>query len=181
MDRRQKEELRILLRARKRADKVLAARREAAQEKLDRSMRKAANQELMQEYTQQFTTLAEQCGILALVKEAAQKVNGCFFTKMGYYIDYGMNTSHLTGAFFTYKDGVLKASHLGIFVTWGEGEAKREVEIRYNRNGAITFHNSPLPVFPILRKIFPRLLPGMVDRAMRNPRKPEPKSRHECT
>ncbi|GAP12407.1 hypothetical protein LARV_00142 [Longilinea arvoryzae] len=180
MDRRQKEELRILLKARKRADKVLAERREAAQEKLDRNMRKAANQELMQEYTRKFTALAEKCGILALAEEAARKVNGCFFTKMSYYIDYGMNTSHLSGAFFTYKDGVLRPAYLGIFITWDEGEAKKEVEIRYAKNGAVTFHHSRWPIFPFIWKNFPKVLPQMVDQAMKNPRKPEPAPRHGC-
>ncbi len=181
MDRKQKEELRILLKARKRADKVLAARREAAQEKLDRSMRKAANQDLMQEYTRAFTARAEKCGILALAEDAARQVNGCFFTKMNYYIDYGVNTSHLTGVFFAYKDGVLRASFLSLFILWDEGKAKCEVEIRLNKNGAITFHHSPWPIFPILWKHFPQVLPKMLAQAMQNPRKPEPKSRHECT
>ncbi len=177
MDRRQKEELRFLLKARKRANKFLAERREIEQEKLDRKLHKAANQELMRQYTQELTGLAEKSGILALARQASQAVGGSLSTKMGYYIDYGMNTSHLSGTFFTYKDSVLRASHLSVIINWEKGLEKAEIEIRVSRNGVITFHNSPLPIIPLVWTHFPKVLSKMLAAAMAHPRPPEPAPR----
>jgi hypothetical protein len=170
MDRKQKEQLRILLQARKRADKVLAERRAIQQEKLDRKLQKEANQELMQQYSRDFMELAERSGILQLAEQAARRHNGSVTTRMGYYLDFGFNIGRLQRAMMTYRDGVLRASHLGIFITWFEGQEKRQVEIRYNKNHAITFHNSRLPVFSFLWKHFPKILPKMLADAMANPR-----------
>lgn len=173
MDRKQKEQLRILLRARKRAEKVLAERRALQQEKLERNLQKAANQELMQQYGQTFAALAERSGILALAEQAARERNGRMTTKMSYYLDFGIHTSRLHRAVMTYKDGVLRASHLSIFVNWGEGKGRQEVEIRYNKNHAITFHNSHVPVFSFIWKHFPKVLPKMLADAMAHPRPPD--------
>lgn len=179
MDRKQKEELRFLLKARKRANKFLAERRELEQEKLNRKLQKAANQELMRQYTQELTNLAEQSGILALAEKASQSVHGNLSTKTSFFLDYGMNTSHLGGAFLTYKDGMLRASHLSIFVRWTRGLEEVEIEIHVNKNGVITFHNSPLPIIPFVWKHFPKVLPKMLASAMAHPHPPEPAPRRE--
>lgn len=173
MDRKQKEQLRVLLKARKRADRVLAERRAAQQEKLERKMHQVANQELMRQYTEVFTALAERSGILALAEQAARACNGRVTTRMSYYIDYGFNINRLQLTVMTYKDGVLRASHLGIFIDWCEGQETHEVEIRYQRGDVITFHNSRWPVFPFIWKHFPKILPRMLADAMAHPRRPE--------
>lgn len=173
MERKQKEELRILLNARKRADKVLADRKARQQEMLDRSERKAANQELIRQYTLDLTARAESSGILALAQQATEARGGRMSTKLSCYLDFGINTSRVHRAVMTYKDCVLRASHLSIFINWVEGKEKREAEIRFHRNGAITFHHSPLPVYPILWRRFPRLLQSMLAGAMAHPRPPD--------
>ncbi len=181
MDRKQKEQLHTLLKARKRADKFLAERRAVQQEALERDMRKAANQELMQQYTLTFTRFAEQSGILALAEQAAREHDGCVTTKMSYYLDFGINTSRIHRAVMTFRDSVLRASHLGIFISWSEGQQKCEAEIRYTKNHIITFHNSRLPVFSFIWKNFPKVLPRMLADAMAHPRAPEPPiSPREC-
>lgn len=180
MDRKQKQQLRIFLRARKRAEKVLAERRALQQERVERNLQKATNQELMQQYTQAFTALAERSGILALAEQAAREHNGSLTTKMGYYLDFGVHTSRLHRTVMTYKDGVLRASHLSIFIEWGEGKDRHEVEIRYNKDHAITFHNSYLPVFSLIWKHFPKVLPKMLADAMAHPRYPEISSYSRC-
>ncbi len=174
MDRKQKEQLQTLLKARKRADKFLAERRAIQEEALERELRKAANQELMKQYTQTFTSLAEQSGILALAEQAAREHDGCVTTRMSYYRDFGINTSRMHRAVMTFRDSVLRASHLGIFISWSVGQEKYEAEIRYTKDHIITFHNSRLPVFSFIWKNFPKVLPRMVADAMAHPRAPEP-------
>lgn len=174
MDRKQKEELRILLNARKRADKVLAERRAKQQEMLERSEQKAANQELIRQYTLELTARAETSGILALARQAAETLGGSICTRLSCYLDFGIHTSRIHRTVMTYKDCVLRASHLSIFIDWTENKEQREVEIRYHRNGAITFHHSPLPVYPIVWRKFPRVLQNMLAGALSHPHPPDP-------
>lgn len=181
MDRKQKDQLRILLNARKRADKVLAERKAAQEAQLERKEHIAANRELIHQFMEDFTRRAESCGILALVRQAAAARNGCVTTQMSCYLDFGTHTSRLHRTVMTYKDCVLRPSHLAIFIDWDEGKEKREAEIRYNRNGAVTFHHSPLPIFPIIWRKYPQVLDRMLAGAMAHPRPQELEKRlREC-
>lgn len=174
MDPKQKKELQILLDARKRADKVLAERNAKQQDMLDRSEHKAANQALIHQYTLELTARAEKSGILALAQQAAEARGGRMSTKLSCYLDFGIHTSRIHRTVMTYKDCVLRASHLSVFINWVEDREKREAEIRFHRNGAITFHHSPLPIYPILWRKFPGVLPKMLAGAMAHPRPPDP-------
>src|SRR5512133_2454100 len=149
MDQKQKERLRILLKARKRADKVLAGRREAERKRLEHNQRKQANQVLMQQYTSELTALAQESGILAVAEQAAHLCGGALAQEVSYYIDYGLSSTNLHQAILDAAQGELRASHLALRITWGESGALKEVEIQVHKNGLITFHNSPLPIFSI--------------------------------
>ena len=174
MDPKQKKELQILLDARKRADKVLAERNAKQQDMLDRSEHKAANQALIHQYTLELTARAEKSGILALARQAAEARGGRMSTKLSCYLDFGIHTSRIHRTVMTYKDCVLRASHLSVFINWVEDREKREAEIRFHRNGAITFHHSPLPIYPILWRKVPGVLPKMLAGAMAHPHPPDP-------
>lgn len=171
MDRKQKEQLRVLLEARKRADKVLADRRENERKKAALSAMKAANQERMKQYARALTAQAEVSGLLALAEQAARQRGGILKKEVGYYVDYGFNTSNLQRALVAveqgHDQGELRASHLSLRIIWGEHEA----EARVHRGGRITFHNSLLPVFPILWRRFPKILEWMLERALGKPRR----------
>lgn len=174
MDRKQKEQLRILLKARKRADKVLAGRREVARKKLEHDQRKQANQALMEQYTRELTALAQQSGILSLAEQAAHLRGGNLAQEVSYYIDYGLSSNHLHQALMDENQGNLCASHLALRITWGEAGALKEVEIRVHKNGLITFHYSPLPIFPIIWRHYPQVLEKMLASALNHPRPPLP-------
>ncbi|MRR31730.1 hypothetical protein EG834_15675 [bacterium] len=174
MERKQKDQLRILLEARKRADKVLAARRAVEQEKLDRQSMKAANQESIRQWTESYTAKAARSGILALAEQAAAERNGHLFTRMSCWIDYGMSTSRYRTAILSTKDGKLRPAHLAIMVVWDSAEGKKEIEIRIHRFGTVSFHNSILPVYPFIWKHFPAALQKMLANALAHPRKPDP-------
>ena len=180
MDQKQKEKLRVLLEARKRADKVLAERREAERKKQDHRERLAANQELMKQYAQALTALAQQSGVLALAEQAAQQRGGRLKKEVGYYIDYGFSSSNLQRALVASEEGKdqgkLKASHLGLRIIWDEAGEAKEAEVRMHRSGQITFHNLLLPVFPFLWRAFPRLLERMMESALKHPRPAGPRN-----
>lgn len=170
MDRKQKEELRFLLKARKRADKVLAQQREDAQKKLDYKMRKEANHELMEQYTQELTALARESGILAMAEQAALALGGSLTKQVSYYIDYGFSTSSLQHILAIEDQGKLRASHLALRIIWGQTDALLEAEIRVHQNGQITYHNCILPVFPFFWRHYPQLLKKMFTSALEHPR-----------
>lgn len=172
MDRKQKEQLRFLLKARKRADKVLAKRREAERIKQEHQNRLANNQELMKQYAQQLTDLARECGMLSMAEGAALQRGGSLAQDMSYYVDYGMSSSNLQHAIGVADKGVLCASHLALRITWEAGGALNEAEIRVHKNGSITFHNNILPVFPLIWRIYPAILQKMLASAMNHPHTP---------
>jgi hypothetical protein len=170
MERKQKEQLRTLLKARRRANKVLAERREAQQKKLERAKRIETNQERKQQFTQQLTLLAEQSGILYLAEQAALLRGGSLSKELSCYVDYGLSSSCLQQACMDAAQGELKPSHLALFIRWEASGAPQEVEVRVHKNGEITFHNSPVPILPVLYRFFPHLLHVMLDSALAHPR-----------
>jgi len=174
MDRKQKEQLDFLLKARKRSEKVLAERHAAEQAKLTRQEMKAANQESIRQWTAAYTAKAARSGILALAEQAAKDRGGHLFTRMSCWIDYGMSTSRYRTAILKTEDGKLRPAHLGIFIVWDSGENKKEIEIRIHRFGTVSFHNSILPVYPFIWKYFPAALEKMLASALAHPRKPDP-------
>ncbi len=174
MDRKQKEQLRFYLKARKRADKVLEARREALQKKQDHARRSEANQALLARYTGELTALAEACGILRLARQAADARGGSLRQEVSYYMDYGMANSNFQRA-FTEDTGQLRASHLTLRITWIDGDAVKTAEIRVHANGQVRFHNkSWLPVLPVMWRWRPQLLHAMLDSALNHPRTENP-------
>lgn len=118
MDRKQKEKLRFLLKARKRADKVLAKRREAERKKLEHDQRMQANQALVKEYTRQLTALAQDSGILSLAEQAALQRGGSLSQAVSCYIHYGLSSSSLQHATGVGSPGELRASHLALRIIW---------------------------------------------------------------
>ncbi len=172
MDRKQKEKLRFLLKARKRADKVLAKRREAERKKLEHDQRMQANQALVKEYTRQLTALAQDSGILSLAEQAALQRGGSLSQAVSCYIHYGLSSSSLQHATGVGSPGELRASHLALRIIWEESGASKEMEIRVHANGSITFHNSFLPVFPFVWRSSPQLLQKMFAYALNHPGSP---------
>ncbi|PKO16355.1 MAG: hypothetical protein CVU39_08300 [Chloroflexi bacterium HGW-Chloroflexi-10] len=171
MDRKQKEKLRFLLKARKRADKVLAKRLEAEQKKRDIKTRKEANQELIKQFTEELTVLAQECGILALVRQAALDRGGNLAQQVSYYMDYGFSTSRLQQHVLELENqGVLRASYLTLRISWGQPDTLYVAEIRVYKNRQIRFHNFILPVFPFIWRRNPRLLQKMLTKALEHPR-----------
>lgn len=170
MDRKQKERLRFYLKARKRADKVLAKRREAERKKLESCQRKEANQELIKQYTQDLNALAQESGILAMVEKAAAVRKGSLSQEVCCYVDYGLNSSSLEQAIMDSNRGKLRASHLALTITWESTGGLNEAEVRVHKNGQITFHHNPLPIFPFLWRKYPHLLQRMIDGALHHPR-----------
>lgn len=170
MDRKQKERLRFLLKARKRADKVLSARREAQRKKQEHAQRTQANQDLLRRYTSELNLLAEQCGILILAEQAASLCGAELAQNVSYYMDYGLSDSNFQRAFVEEKSGELKVSHLAIRVIWQEAGDLLEAEIRVHKNGQVTFHNSFIPVFPFIWRRYPHVLQKMLTSAMQHPR-----------
>jgi len=174
MDRKHKEQLDFLLKARKRAEKVLAERQAAEKVKLTRQEMKAANQESIRQWTASYTAKAARSGILALAEQAAKDRGGHLFTRMSCWIDYGMSTSRYRTAILKTEDGKLRPAHLAINIVWDAGENKKEVEIRIHRFGTVSFHHSILPVYPFIWKVFPAALEKMLASALAHPRKPDP-------
>lgn len=170
MDRKQKEQLRFFLKARKRAEKVLAERREAEQKKQDRKMRQEASQERMRQYSQDLILLAEESGLLAMAERAASERNGALKKQVSYYVDYGYSTNSLQKTVLPEEQGQLRASHLSLRITWGLPDALNEVEIRIHKSAQITFHNCILPLFPFIWRRNPQLLHRMFLRALEHPR-----------
>lgn len=174
MDQKQKERLRVLLKARKRADKVLAQRREVERKKQDRDKRLEANQELMKQYTQELTALAQESGILSMAEQAALRCGGSLAQEVSCYIYYGISGSSFQNALGAAHPGELRASHLALRITWEEVGVSNEAEIWVHKKGQITFHNSFLPIFPFIWRRNPRLLQKMLASAMKHPRPPAP-------
>jgi len=171
MDRRQKEELRFLLKARKRAEKVLAARREAEQKKLEYKLRKDANQELMKQYREELTSLAEECGILAMAEQAAAQRGGSVSQQVSYYLDYGMVSSSVEHILVMEERGELRAAYLVLKFSWQEAGVLNEVEIRVHKHGQITFQHCFLPIFRFVWRCKPEWLQKMFTRALEHPRR----------
>lgn len=172
MNRKQKEELQLLLKARRRADRVLAKRRQAEQEKLAHKMRREASQELMQKYTRELTALAQKSGILGLAETAALQLGASLTQEVSYHVYYGMATSSLQQTFEIAERGELRASYLALRILWGQPEALKEAEIRVYPKGRITFHNSLLPVFPFFWRHNPQILQKMLASALEHPHPP---------
>lgn len=173
MDQKQKQELRFLLKARKRAEKVLAEQEKARQEKLNYEARKEANRRLMEQYAQELTVLARQSGILDLAEQAALKREGRLIQQLGCYVDYGLSTSCMQRALVAAEEGnqaELRAAYLSLRIVWGQPEALKEAEIRVHRGKYITFHHLPLPIFPFIWRLNPQLLPYMLEAALAHPR-----------
>jgi hypothetical protein len=174
MDRRQKERLRFLLKARKRADKVLAERREVVLKKQERKQRLEANQELMKQYTQELTVLAQESGILTLAEQAAARCGGSLAQEVSYFVYYGLSSSSFQNALGVADQGELRASHLALRINWQRDSVLNEAEILVHKNGQITFHNCLLPIFPFVWRSYPHLLETMLASAMNHPRPPAP-------
>jgi len=170
MNQKQKDQLRTLLKARKRAEKVLAARHEAEEKKQQYQQRKAANQELIRQYTQELDALAQESGILTLAEQAAAERGGMLEHKVSFYKDYGMASSRMQHYVTSPDHGELRVSHLAIRVIWGEPGALKEAEVRIHRKGLITFHNFVLPVLPLVWRRRPGLLLTLLNRALDHPR-----------
>lgn len=171
MNEKQKEQLRILLKSRKKAEKVLAERRAAQQQKTEQNQRRQSNRELAQRYALELEDLARECGLLALAEEAAAMHGGSLDRQVSYYMDRGMSTACLQDALPEANKGELRASHLVLRVIWQEEKTTLEVEIHISKNGGVTFHNWPLPVFPFIWRRQPRVLPTLFARANRHPRR----------
>jgi hypothetical protein len=186
MDRKQKEQLRFLLKARRRADKVLAQRRDAEREKLERQTRQEADQARMKQAAEALTSLAQECGILALVEQAALARGGSLKKEVHYYTDYGFNSSHLHRAVMEPNLGELRVAYLALRITWDAGGTGSsagtscstgspcEAEVRVRRRGQITFHNNILPVFAFIWRRYPALLGRMLTSALAHPGHPAP-------
>lgn len=170
MDRKQKEQLRFYLKARKRADKVLAKQHETKQKKIDHDRRKEANQELLQAYTRDLNGLAQESGILSMAEQAARSRGGSLSQEVSCYVDYGLNSSCLQQAIMDSNQGKLCVSHLALQITWESAGILNEAEIRVHKNGQITFHHIPLPVFSFIWKRYPQLLQQMLDGSIKHPR-----------
>lgn len=171
MDKKQKEELRILLKSRKRAQKVLAQRREVEQKRLEYKMQKEANQELIKKYTEELNTLAQECGIQTLAEQAAHERSGSLLKRVSYYIYFGPGIDFFRHSLEFEEYGELRASHLSIRILWKQPDHEWvEVEIRVHKNGQITFHNSIFPVFPFIWRQNPKLLNKMLVNALQHPR-----------
>lgn len=173
MDQKQKEQLRVLLEARKRAEKVLAKQHEAQRKKQEYEKHRMVNQELIDQYTRELTVLAQACGILPLAEEAACQRGGKLTCKLACYLDYGFKNNELQRTLAAVEQGTLRGqlrpSHLELWITWNEGNLAREVEIRVHTKGQVTFHNSLLPIFPFLWRRYPHLLEKMLNRALQHP------------
>lgn len=170
MDRKQKEQLRVLLKARKRADKVLALRQEAVLKKQNHDKRLKASQELKKQYTQELTALAQESGILALAEQAALQRGGSLAKEVSYYLNYGLSGSSFPNPLGIAGQGELRAAHLALRIRWEADGACYEAEIRVHKNGMVTFHNSRLPVFPFIWRRRAQLLQKMLDSALKHPR-----------
>lgn len=171
MDQKKKEELRFLLKARKRAEKVLAEQQKARQEKLDYEARKEANRKLMEQYADKLIALAQESGILTLAEQAALERGGRLLRQVGCYVDYGLSTSCLQQSMVAAEQpGELRAAYLSLRVIWGEPSALKEVEIRVHKRGQITFHYLPVPIFPFVWRRKPQLLHKMFENALAHPR-----------
>ena len=169
MDRKQKERLRFYLKARKRAEQVLAARRAAEQQKLEYQQRKEASQDLQERYTEQLTALAQECGVMALAEAAARERAGSLTCRVSFYLDYGIASSHLQHAIGLKDQAVLRASHMVLAIRWDAQGTPREAEIRVYPKGYITFHNSFVPVYPFVWRRFPGVLRKMLEWALAHP------------
>lgn len=172
MDDRQKKELQILLKSRKRGNKILARQRELRREQTEHHLHLEKNLALMEQYTQKLTTIAGECGLLQMVEKAAQYCNGTLLQKVSYYVDYGLAASSLALTDDVTEAGELKASYLALRITWGEPESMKEVEIHVHLNGMVTFHNSWLPVFRFVWRHSPSILKNRLANALQHPRPP---------
>lgn len=173
MDQKQKETLRFLLKARKRAQKVLAEREKARQEKLNNEARKEANRRLMEQYAQGLLALAQQSGVFTLAEQAALEREGRLIQQLGCYVDYGLSTSCMQRALVAAEQGdqgELRAAYLSLRIVWGPPEAPQEAEIRVHRGKYITFHHLPVPIFPFIWRLNPQLIPKMLAGALASPR-----------
>lgn len=169
MDKKQKERLRFLLKARKRADKVLAERREAVRKKQEHDQLLEANQALMKQYTLELTNLAQDSGILSMAEQAALLRGGSMVQQVSYYVDYGLNSSRLVQTYAVAEHGDLRASHLALRITWEETGTMNEVEVRVHKKGQITFHNFFLPIFPFIWRGHPQVLQKLLASALDHP------------
>lgn len=170
MDKKQEEQLKILLKARKRAEKVLAERKAAEQKKLEEKQHKQATQEKLKQYGRELTEKAQECGMMAAAEQAAKERNGELKKQVSYYMDYGLSTSNLHRALNIPEYGELRASHLSLRIIWNQADAWKEAEIRVYYSGQVTFHNFILPVFPFIWRRKPEWLRRLLLRALQNPR-----------
>lgn len=170
MDRKQKEKLRYLVQARKRADKVLAKRHEVERQKLDHQKRLQASQELKEKYTRELTELAQECGILAMAEQAALQRGSTLEQTVSYYLYSGLTSNSSMKTLADFERGELRASHLALRFTWEDAGMANEVEIRMHKQGYITFHNFFLPIFPIFWRFYSPLLRNLLASAMAHPR-----------
>lgn len=169
MNRKQKEQLRFYQNARKRADKVLAERREAQQKKLENAQRVEENRLLLERYTHDLTDLAQQSGILELVRAAALEMDGMFTSEVNCYVDYGISSSAFQRVLLETQRGTLKVAYLALRVRWPEGDLWNQVEVHVFPDGRITFHQFLLPVFPFFWRRNTRLLKFLMEDALRRP------------
>jgi len=134
--------------------------------------RKDAVQAVKDRYTHELTGLAQESGLLALAGQMAFERGGSLAQEVSYYVDYGHSPSCVPPNLVSGVPGNLCASHLVLRITWEPQDALLEAEVYIHKNGQVTFHNNPVPVFAFIWRRAPGLLPNMLKSAVEHPRSP---------
>ncbi len=170
LDAKQKQELQILLRSRKRANRTLAKRRAMERERQDWLARRENNLNLQTRYMQHLTEIARESTLLPMLEVAALQLGAHLTREVSYYLYFGFTTAALQFTKEVAREGKLRASYLDLRLTWDGGNHTNEAEIRIHMNGLITFHNSLIPIFRFVWRGHPDLLQKMLASALEHPR-----------
>ena len=170
MDEKQKRELKILLRSRRRAKRMLAKRNILDRERKERLNRRERNLLLKNQYSQRLNELANESTILPMLEAAEQYLGACLTRTVSYYLYFGFGLLALQQTEEVAQESQLRAAYLDLLLTWNSGNQVNETEIRVHMNGLITFHNSLIPIFRFVWRNHPEVLQRMLDSALRNPR-----------
>jgi hypothetical protein len=170
LDARQKKELQILMKSRRRAKRILAKRRSLDRERQKRLDHRERNLLLKIEYSEHLTKLTQESTLLPMLEAAAQQLGARLTQEVSYYLYYGFGMFALQQTEEVASQSELRAGYLVLRLTWERENRINEAEIRIHMNGLITFHNSWIPIFRFVWGSRPWILHRMLDSALANPR-----------
>ena len=170
MDPKQEKQLQILLKARNRANKILAKQHKAREDAEKQRIHYLENWQSLRDHGKLLLDISRECGLYTLMEAAAKDHGGKLIKEVNYFVDYGPGARYLAQTKEFQNIFVYRTTYLALIIQWEEAGLLKELEVRVRRNGLVTFHNSRFPVFRFMWVKNPDILRRKLENALLRPR-----------